>query len=111
MNLPKIVGLKIKEIRKSKGWTQEQLAETASIHYSYIGGIERGERNISLETLQKIIDALEVSAVELFPANTTILKNEVLKEHIEMISERSIQDIELIHRVSKDILNALDETK
>lgn len=111
MNLPKIVGLKIKEIRKSKGWTQEQLAEIASIHYSYIGGIERGERNISLETLQKIIDALEVSAVELFPANTTILKNEVLKEHIEMISERSIQDIELIHRVSKDILNALDETK
>lgn len=111
MNLPKIVGLKIKEIRKSKGWTQEQLAETASIHYSYIGGIERGERNISLETLQKIIDALEVSAVELFPANTTILKNEVLKEHIEMISERPIQDIELIHRVSKDILNALDETK
>lgn len=111
MNLPKIVGLKIKEIRKSKGWTQEQLAETASIHYSYIGGIERGERNISLETLQKIIDALEVSAVELFPANTTILKNEVLKEHIEMISERSVQDIELIHRVSKDILNALDETK
>lgn len=46
------------KLRKAKGWTQEQLAEAAGLHYSYIGGIERGDRNISLETLEKIITGL-----------------------------------------------------
>ncbi|WP_152679707.1 helix-turn-helix domain-containing protein, partial [Paenibacillus sp. IHB B 3415] len=53
MNLPESVGSRIRELRKAKGWTQEQLAEAASLHYSYIGGVERGDRNISLETLEK----------------------------------------------------------
>ncbi|WP_039832959.1 helix-turn-helix domain-containing protein, partial [Paenibacillus sonchi] len=66
MNLPESVGNRIRELRKAKGWTQEQLAEAASLHYSYIGGVERGDRNISLETLEKIIAAFQVPAVEIF---------------------------------------------
>ncbi|MET1168220.1 helix-turn-helix transcriptional regulator, partial [Bacillus velezensis] len=58
MSLPEDVGNRIRELRKAKGWTQEQLAEAAGLHYSYIGGVERGDRNISLETLEKIINGL-----------------------------------------------------
>ncbi|SDM51122.1 Helix-turn-helix [Paenibacillus jilunlii] len=60
MSLSESVGNRIRELRKAKGWTQEQLAEAAFLHYSYIGGVERGDRNISFETLEKIITAFQV---------------------------------------------------
>lgn len=66
MSLPEDVGNRIRELRKAKGWTQEQLAEAAGLHYSYIGGVERGDRNISLETLEKIMNGLQVNAEEIF---------------------------------------------
>lgn len=43
MKLSTLVGGRIKALRKAKGWTQEQLAEASSLHYSYVGGVERGE--------------------------------------------------------------------
>jgi transcriptional regulator with XRE-family HTH domain len=50
-----------------KGWTQEQLAERASIQRSYIADLERGSRNPSIRTLVKIANALGVSMRSLFP--------------------------------------------
>lgn len=48
------LGLQIRERRKIKGISQEQLALLADVDRSYIGGIERGERNVSLLTLAKL---------------------------------------------------------
>lgn len=48
------LGNQIRELRKSKGLSQEQLALQAEVDRSYIGGIERGERNVSFLTLVKI---------------------------------------------------------
>lgn len=53
------LGLQIRELRKSKGLSQEQLALMAEVDRSYIGGIERGERNVSFLTLVKIANCLE----------------------------------------------------
>lgn len=53
-----LLGLQIKEKRKSKGFTQESLAFEAGIDRSYIGGVERGERNISFLTLVNIARCL-----------------------------------------------------
>ncbi len=53
------LGLQIRELRKSKGLSQEQLAFKAEVDRSYIGGIERGERNVSFLTLVKIANCLE----------------------------------------------------
>ena len=63
----KKVGKKIQEARKSKGVTQEKLAEMLSMHRTYIGLIERGERNPTIRTLYKISKALKVGAKELLP--------------------------------------------
>ena len=52
------LGLQIREIRKSKNISQEQLALLADVDRSYVGGIERGERNVSLLTLAKIASCL-----------------------------------------------------
>jgi transcriptional regulator with XRE-family HTH domain len=62
----KLVGSRIREIRKEKGLSQEQVGEAADFHYSYIGRIERGEKNISLLTLSRIADALGVGVHQFF---------------------------------------------
>ena len=53
------LGSQIREIRKSKGLSQEQLALQAEVDRSYVGGIERGERNVSFLTLVRIAECLE----------------------------------------------------
>jgi transcriptional regulator with XRE-family HTH domain len=53
------LGNKIRFLRKSKGFSQEQLALNSDIDRSYVGGIERGERNVSFLTLVKIARCLE----------------------------------------------------
>lgn len=52
------LGTRIREKRKSLGWTQEDLADHASIDRSYIGGVERGERNLTFTVLCQICSAL-----------------------------------------------------
>ena len=64
-----IVALNIRRIRKEQGLSQERLANMAEIHRTYIGAIERGERNITLDSLDKIALALNVSVAELVNPN------------------------------------------
>lgn len=52
-------GKAVKKARKRRGWSQEMLAEKTKLHRTYIGSVERGERNISLENIVAIADALE----------------------------------------------------
>ncbi|MDR2952518.1 MAG: helix-turn-helix domain-containing protein [Treponema sp.] len=60
-----IVGKNIKKYRKKLDISQEKLAEKSGLHRTYIGGIERGERNITLDSLQIIAFALNIAPVEL----------------------------------------------
>ncbi|AIQ21312.1 transcriptional regulator [Paenibacillus sp. FSL H7-0357] len=107
MNLPENVGSRIRELRKAKGWTQEQLAEAASLHYSYIGGVERGDRNISLETLEKIIAAFQVPAIEVFRFEDETEHRKALDEHMALISNKSVEEIAAITRVTREVIAAM----
>lgn len=64
--LLELVGARIRDLRKSRDLSQEALAENAGFNPSYIGFIERAERNISLKNLEKIAAALDVAVYELF---------------------------------------------
>jgi transcriptional regulator with XRE-family HTH domain len=57
---------RIKELRREKAWSQEELAERASIQRSYLADLERGSRNPSVRTLVKIANAFRVSLKDLF---------------------------------------------
>ena len=53
-------GKRVREVRKVKGISQEKLAEMAGIDRSYMGNIERGEKNITLKKIYEICDALQI---------------------------------------------------
>lgn len=64
-DLRPILATNLRRLRESKGMSQEQLASRAGLHRTYVGAIERAERNITLATLQRIANALAVDPVSL----------------------------------------------
>lgn len=60
------VGNRIKELRNKLGISQEELGFRSGVHRTYIASLEVGKRNISIATLEKIVNALEVSFSEFF---------------------------------------------
>lgn len=59
------LGNRIREKRKARGWTQEDLADNAGIDRSYIGGVERGERNLTFKVLCQICEVLRCDVAAL----------------------------------------------
>lgn len=59
-------GQTVRELREKKGFSQEVFADQAGVHRTYMGGIERGERNPTLTTIWKIARALNISPAEFF---------------------------------------------
>ncbi len=66
MNPQEIFGRNVRRIRTNRNLSQEVLAEKAGLHRTYIGSIERGERNVSLNNIVTIAQALNTSIDELF---------------------------------------------
>ena len=64
--IAEIFGRRVRSLRKSRGLSQETLSEMCDLHPTYIGQIERGEKNASLETIMRICGGLNVSPSELF---------------------------------------------
>ncbi|MDQ2808756.1 MAG: helix-turn-helix transcriptional regulator [Chloroflexota bacterium] len=60
------LGLRVRQLRRAKDWSQEELAHQCGLHRTYIGGVERGERNISAVNLLRIATAFGISISELF---------------------------------------------
>ena len=65
-DIAKIIGQRIRNYRTQKGLSQEKLAELAGCHPTYIGQLERGEKNATLESVEKITSAMDVSLSQLF---------------------------------------------
>ena len=111
--LLELVGTRIRDIRKSKGLSQEALAEKAGFNSSYIGFIELAERNISLKNLEKIAKALNVGVYQLL---TYVKDNdELTEEHssiktiLTLLRTRESKDTELALKILTDIFIRIDE--
>ena len=59
-------GNTLRQLRDERGYSQEELAERAGLHRNYVGGVERGERNVALENIVKLAKALSVPPRDLF---------------------------------------------
>ena len=64
--ITEIIGERIRDLRGKKSLSQEKLALKADLDRTYLAGVESGKRNISVKSLEKIINALEVSFSEFF---------------------------------------------
>jgi transcriptional regulator with XRE-family HTH domain len=70
MNMRKLVGRNFERLRTEAGLTQEQVAERAHISQQYISGLERGQRNPTIETIAALATALGVSHVDLVKSDS-----------------------------------------
>ena len=59
------LGERIRNYRRKKGWSQEELANVSGLHRTYVGSVERGEKNLTLSTLQTIAKTLGISISQL----------------------------------------------
>ena len=60
-----LFGIRVRELRMQRGLSQERLAELAKLHRNYVGGVERGERNIGLLNIVQLARALRVKPMHL----------------------------------------------
>jgi transcriptional regulator with XRE-family HTH domain len=69
MDVTRVFAENIKKLRRQRGLSQEALADLAGLHRTYIGAVERGERNITLLNANRIAEALEVELSECLREN------------------------------------------
>ena len=64
--IQKKLGKRVAELRKKRGFSQEGFAHECRFHRSYMGAVERGEKNITIQMLDRVAKALKISLAELF---------------------------------------------
>ena len=106
MNIKKQLGAKIKRLRIKKGLTQEQFAEKINIATRTLSGIETGENFLTADTLEKILDVLDVSSSELFAVEHIKSQEDLVNEIITDVQNlKDQQKIETIYKIIKATIN------
>lgn len=99
----KLLGSRIRDLRKNLGLSQEQLAERAGFHYTYIGSVERAEKNISTINLSKIATALEVGVYDLFLydkiSHKIVNKGSALDDIFNLLNELEADEVRKIRNI------------
>ena len=99
-------GARLKELRRSKNLTQENLAEITGMDIPNLSNIERGKKFVSSETLTKLALALEVSESELFNFGHKKSREELIEEIQKLIHSSDLSNLEFIYKTLIN-LNAL----
>ncbi|WP_432360948.1 helix-turn-helix domain-containing protein [Sporosarcina sp. UB5] len=114
-NFIRLVGEQLRMIRETKGINQEELAEKAGIARARISEIENGRGNATLATVEKIMDALEITPMEIFNfqnlSNTKDItdKKLLIEIHRSMLMERDLSEIQYVIDNTKTVLRLMDK--
>jgi transcriptional regulator with XRE-family HTH domain len=85
MDILQSIGKKIQFIREKRGLTQEQLEERTGVNTKYISAIERGQKNVTVKTLEKIAKGLDVELYELLLLPKDLASEKAAKKAIESL--------------------------
>ena len=102
LNIKKQIGARIKKLRQDKGFSQEQFAEKIGITSRTLCGIEIGKNFFTADTLEKILETLEITPQDLFMINYLKPQEDLVNEIVETV--KSIKDrekIEIIYKIIK----------
>ncbi len=95
-------GHNLKSLRNARSWTQDHLGELADLNPKYLGEMERGERNPSLDVLWRLARALGVDAAELVGDELTRLERaEVLRQAVAELEQQSSEELRTWLRVAR----------
>ena len=101
-NYLKAIGTRLKQLRKEAKLTQEDLADAASLNSNYYGRIERGEINVTIETLMSIADALKMNMNEIFLSGEKQIDVKKLRSEINaLITKKDGQTLVVIRDLLK----------
>ena len=109
LSISQTVGHRIRTYRQFRGLTQEELAEKAEVHPTYIGQVERGEKNLTVNTLEKILNALDLSFSEFFQHIDAQKGNDVAGLCYEIIHRQKPKKQEEIFRLLTNIEKMLSD--
>ena len=98
------LGLRIKELRKKKKLTQDELSEKAGITGKYMGMIERGEVNVSVKILENLAEVLGVQVADFFEFDNQVSPEEQRERLLEMVKSASDSELKLLFKVANTLL-------
>jgi transcriptional regulator with XRE-family HTH domain len=115
-NIRKELGLRIRGLRKKNGYTQEDMADRCGLHWTYIGGLERGERNPTLTTLKRIADGLKTDLHALLgrpKASEPSLTSREKKEGniLKWLRKKDDTAVDLASRLVREVVHWQDKYK
>lgn len=104
--LTNAIGQRIRNYRNQLGWSQEKLAELSGCHPTYIGQIERGEKNATIESIERIVVALNISLSKLFEKiGEETNNNNIPLMCYEFIASKSKDEQEQLYRILMEMDN------
>lgn len=106
--LQEIIGARIRALRNDRGWTQEELGARAELDFTTIGGAERGEKSLSLNSLVRVADALGVEVAWLVRPE----ENEIGEAESEELIEALLAEVrDLTPRELRHVLELVRVTR
>lgn len=102
-DIAKIIGQRIRNYRTQKGLSQEKLAELAGFHPTYIGQLERGEKNATLESVEKIASAMDISLSELFDKLGKSGSNNIAAKCYDLVASKNEAEQKQLYKMLQEM--------
>lgn len=96
---PVTLGERLRRLRKFKGWTLLELAERAGVSQPFLSGLENGDKQPRLQTLENIASALDAPIHLLLDPNVPVDKLVEISELVRQVAQLSPEQIEVLHQM------------